>query len=791
MGSVNLEATVEQITFRNEENGWTVMRLRSGRNRVTAVGTVMSVNVGEKVQVSGEWTEHRDYGKQLKLDSCEAMQPSRTQDIEKYLSSGVIKGIGPATARIIVQKFGRHTLDILDESPDKLTEIPGIGPKRAAMIAESYHEQIATRGTFMYLQKLGMSPDMANKVFKAYGTAAETILRANPYQLVRDISGIGFLIADRLAMSAGIPRESPFRVQSGIIYALQEASAVSGHVYLPVNELLSEAQKLLGLPLPLCQTALETLIAQTELQLEEVEIPPAPNAPEGAPPQKTLAVYQDSMLYAENNVAYCLAALLRTPKQAPRGNLEKLISDFERKNDIKLSREQCDAVKLAVSSGVSVITGGPGTGKTTIIKCILSLLPGEGNIALCAPTGRAARRMTEATGVEAKTVHRLLEYGGADEGNFGRNKENPLRVRTLICDEVSMVDIMLMRSLLHALPDSTRLILVGDADQLPSVGPGCVLRDIIESGQVPCVRLTEIHRQSEDSMIALNAHSINTGLMPVLNKKGGDFFLVRRDNVSDVVTDIVALVKNRLPSFTGADPVMGIQTLTPAKRGDTGVWALNRALQQALNPPEQDKPERVSGEHIFRLGDKVMHIKNDYELNWQLGDEYGTGVFNGDMGLITAIDTEARSLTVTFDDDRVAEYDDSNLDELELAYCISVHKSQGSEFPVIVMPVMPAPRMLMARNLLYTAVTRARKYVVLVGRESVIREMIDNNIISRRYTALAHRLRHYCGEIALAADEAEQLSFDTAEPDAAGELPGADMDTPFDTADDQDTAPPW
>ena len=756
---VRFEASVEQITFRNESNGWTVMQLRKGRQRVTAVGAVLNVSEGERVRVSGDWTEHPDYGRQLKLTDCEVIAPTSVSDIERYLASGTIKGIGPATARIIVQEFGKRTLEILDSEPERLHEVPGIGPKRAELIANSYREQMGARQALMFLQSCGFSAGMAARVHKLYGAATENIVRTNPYRMVRDIAGIGFGTADMIASRIGIPRESPYRIQSGLIHVLQEASGSAGHVYLPRDELVGSARRLLGVEIELIDTALSELTLSREVIVEDID--------------DTSAVYLARMHAAERDVAYRLSQLARAAASIDAGDIAARISRFEAAQQIKLSPEQRDAVTLAATRGMAVITGGPGTGKTTIIKCILSLMPGGTKVALCAPTGRAARRMTEATGMEARTIHRLLEYGGEDEQNFGRNREHPLDVNALICDEMSMVDIMLMRSLLHAVVDGTRLILVGDADQLPSVGPGCVLKDILASDAIPSVRLNEIHRQSEDSMIVFNAHRINAGEPPVLNKKGGDFFIERKESPAQAAQTIVDLAHRRLPGFAHVDALTGIQVLAPARKGETGVHALNAALQAAFNPHRPGVNERSAGDVQLRVGDKVMHIKNDYQLRWECGDESGEGVFNGEIGLITAIDPVEREVTVRFEDDREAVYDDSNIDELELAYCISVHKSQGCEFPVVILPVMPGPRMLMARNLLYTAVTRARNCVVLVGREAVLSEMIRNNFISHRYTALASRIRDYAGTLGDGEEQRQrdamlkqmQLEFDfDAEP---------------------------
>lgn len=754
--SVTMEATVEQITFRNESNGWTVMQLKKGQQRITAVGAVLSVNKGEKVRVSGEWNEHPDYGRQLRLSGCEIVRQTNAADIERYLASGVIRGVGPATAHIIVQEFGRDALDILENAPEKLCELAGIGPKRAGLIAESYRSQMATRQTMMFLQKSGFSAAMAAKVMAVYKGRTEEIVRGNPYQLVKDISGIGFGTADRIAMQTGIPRESPFRIQCGIIHTLQDAAGTCGHVYLPAPELISTARRLLSVPEELIQNGIAELRLHHDIVIEDSE-------------DACEIVYLENMYNAECEIAYRLTRLLNSYHHAPPADIGRRIARFEGKQSIKFSAEQKQAVRLALSSGAAVITGGPGTGKTTIIRCILSLLPADAEIALCAPTGRAARRMADATGAEASTIHRLLKYDAENAQGFAHDSSNPLDADVVICDEMSMVDISLMRSLLRAVKDDTRLILVGDADQLPSVGPGSVLKDILQSGQVPSVRLTEIHRQSESSMIVFNAHRINAGEMPVLNKKGGDFFIERQETPAQTAMTIVDLVCRRLPSFAHVDALTGIQVLAPARKGENGVYALNSMLQDALNPDGPDAEEYKNGDMLLRTGDKVIHTKNDYALKWTCGGEAGSGVFNGEIGLITSINNAERSVTVRFEDERTAVYDASNVEELELAYCISVHKSQGCEFPVVVMPAMPGPRMLMARNLLYTAVTRARNCVVLVGREGVVADMIANNYISRRYTALSRRI---CEYMRAASKEAPD-----SPPEAAPNVSPSDIDS--------------
>ena len=719
------EALIEEVVFRNEDNGFTVLQVKIGRERTMAVGTLPMVASGEQVLLSGTWRDHPQYGKQLQISACELIRPSTLTGIERYLASGLIRGIGPATAKVLVKKFGLDTLDILQYAPARLTEIPGIGPKRAQMIAESFREQQEMREAMVFLQSYGIAPSLSMRIFKVYGDQAQTVIRENPYRLVEDIPGLGFKTADGIAMSLGFAPESPYRLQAGLHHALQAASAGDGHCFLPKDLLLRQAMRLLRAPEELLLHALEEQLFAQKLMTRS----------QGG----GVAVYLPEHLKAEGETARRLRELLAgAPKGDPKA-AEERIARFEAREGISFSPSQREAALNAVHHGLSVITGGPGTGKTTIINCILHLLRGAGDVALAAPTGRAAKRMTEATGYEAKTIHRLLEYGG-DEGFFQRDQDNPLEAETLIVDEMSMVDIFLMRSLLRALTPGVRLILVGDADQLPSVGPGNVLRDILESGMIPTTKLTDIFRQYEQSMIVVNAHRINHGQMPRLNEKGSDFFLERQpghEEAAQVLTDLCA---KRLPEYLKVDPLRQIQVLSPTKKGPCGVWALNALLQERLNPAGPGKREFRHGETIFREGDKVMQTRNDYQLEWTRGQEESEGVFNGDMGMIESVDTEERCLTVRFDDDRQALYEDSALDDLDLAYCISVHKSQGSEFPVVLLPVVGGPPMLLTRNLFYTAVTRARRMVVLVGREEAVAAMVNNHTIAMRYSALAERM---------------------------------------------------
>ena len=723
------EGTVEEIVFRNDQNGWTVASVRlDGSGRTSAVGVMPFLSAGEHAIFDGELVEHREYGEQIRVSGYETTRPETKSAVEKYLASGLIKGVGPATARLIVGRFGARALDILESEPERLTEIDGIGPKRARQIAEAFEEQNAMRGTLLFLQGYGLSPALSMKIVKTYGEAAEQVLRANPYRLVDEVDGVGFKTADAIAASLGFAKESEFRLCSGIRYVLSEAANGMGHMYLPEGELIAQAGRVLGASEETTARALKVLLTRRALVLEEVG--------------DERAVYLPNLLDAERDTAKLLLALRDSILPAPQSEEAILseIAEYERDEKVALCGEQRSAVLAAVTEGVAVVTGGPGTGKTTSINCIIRLMRRMGRVELCAPTGRAAKRMSEATGCSARTLHRLLEYGGEGQG-FSRDEDNPLEADVVIVDEMSMVDVFLMRALLRALRPGTRLILVGDADQLPSVGAGNVLRDLIAADVVRVVRLTEIFRQAGQSMIVVNAHRINRGEYPTLRSRETDFFMERRESVAQAAQSVVALVQTRLPNYMKLDSLRDIQVMAPMKRGDLGVFALNRVLQQALNPAHRDKPELARGDVIFRLGDKVMQVRNDYDIEWTSPEKDGTGAFNGDIGFVVSVNRREMELTVEFDDGRRAVYDSSMLDELEPAYCMSVHKSQGSEFEAVVLPLFSGPPMLMTRNLLYTAVTRAKKLVVLVGRESCVRQMVDNNHILRRYSALTERLK--------------------------------------------------
>ncbi len=732
-----LAATVLDTTFRNDDNGYTVLRVAVGRAQHTVVGQMPELSSGESVTFEGDWTEHPVYGKQFSSRTCAITPPSTLSAIEKYLGSGLIRGIGPATAKLILAAFGEDALHVLDQAPGRLTEVPGIGPKKAAMIMESYAQQMSMRRVLVFLQNYGLSPNLAMKIAKTYGENTVEAIKQNPYRMVTDIDGVGFLTADRIALSMGMDPASEFRVRSALYYLLNEAAGNGGHTFLPHALLLERAVGMLRVE----ADWVENQIREAQLIKMLIGI----TAPDGEE-----ALCLPFFFHAESEVATRLHYLMESRPYKKVPGLTQRITALEKELSISFSPIQKKAIISAVEEGVVVITGGPGTGKTTIIRCILQLLKEENDILLAAPTGRAAKRMSEATGEEAKTIHRMLEYGG-DENVFARDENYPLETDCLIVDEMSMVDVALMRGLLRAVLPGTRLILVGDADQLPSVGAGNVLRDILQSDTVPSVRLTDIFRQEGDSMIVLNAHRINHGELPVLNAKNADFFFERKMLQTEAADTICDLLSHRLPKFLGfpkarwqAEAVRCIQVLSPTKKGDCGSVTLNRLLQAALNPERRGQDSLVHGETEFRVGDKVIQTRNDYQITFvrrgALGAEEGAGVFNGDVGYIEQIDPAEHLMTVCFDDDREVTYQKQQLDALELAYCLTVHKSQGSEFPVVVMPVVGGPPMLMARNLLYTALTRAKQLVVLVGREEVVAQMVHNDHVATRYTTLRARL---------------------------------------------------
>ncbi len=732
-----LTGVVADTTFRNEENGYTVLRITVGRGFQTVVGAMPALSAGENVVFEGRWIEHATYGKQFQADKCQITPPTTKSAIEKYLGSGLIRGIGPSTAKLIVKHFGVSAMDILDEHPERLTEVSGIGKKRASMIMESYIQQMSMRRVLVFLQNYGISPQLSTKIAKYYGENTIELVRENPYRMVIDIEGVGFLTADRIALSMGVDPKSEFRIYAALIYLMNTSAAGAGHTYLPKEQLCKMACSMLHVE----EELVEHQIAKASIQKALIAIE-TPTCDHG--------LCLPMFYHAEQEIALRLSQLMNSRPYHRVTGLDERIADFETQSGVSFSDKQKKAIRSAIQEGVLIITGGPGTGKTTLIRCILTLLSDDNDVLLCAPTGRAAKRMGEATGGEAKTIHRMLEYGG-DGDTFVRDENYPLETDCLIVDEMSMVDVSLMRGLLRATLPGTRLILVGDADQLPSVGAGNVLRDLLSSEVVPSVCLTDIFRQDEKSMIVLNAHQINHGHMPVLNAKNTDFFFERKTMQSDAAHTICHLLRERLPNYLGypkkrwqEQASRQIQVLSPTKKGDCGSFTLNKMLQDALNPETADTDSIVHGDTEFRIGDKVIQTKNDYQLAFikhtPFGDEEGAGVFNGDVGFVMRIDPAEHMMTVCFDDERMVTYQKQQLDALELAYCLTVHKSQGSEFPVVVMPVVGGPPMLLARNLLYTALTRARQLVVLVGREEVISQMVQNNHVATRYTTLSYRL---------------------------------------------------
>lgn len=722
-----LQGITEGTLFRNAENGYTVISIRSNGSLVTVTGSLPELSDGEEVELEGEWTNHPQYGKQFKAAVLRIQSPRTMYAIEKYLGSGLIKGIGPSTARLIVQTFGKDTLEVLSAHPERLLEVPKIGQKRMEQIAKGFLEQQASRATHLFLQQYEIPASLSSKIYKLYRDQAEAIIRNNPYRLIDDIEGVGFRTADRIAMRLGIQTSDPFRITSGIKFALLDAAASGGHTCLPRDNLAHRASQLLDANPEDINRHLDACILNKELFLDQVD------------GESLLSLPQYRK--AEMHVARRLLVLARSGQQLFSQHVSAQIAAYEKNHHIKFSKAQRQAIETAVQSGMTAITGGPGTGKTTLINCIIHVLGEDSGIILAAPTGRAAKRLSEATRQEASTVHRLLKYAGED-GTFQVNRDSPLDCTCVIVDEVSMMDIFLMRSLLDALQPGTRLILVGDADQLPSVGPGNVLADILASPGIAKVRLTEIYRQGDDSMIVMNAHQINQGQAPRLNARDSDFFFVNKP-LQEIPGCIVQLICHRLPVFLGLDP-REIQVLSPTRKGICGVIELNRVLQQAINPRNARSQELQYGEITLRENDKVMHIKNNYQLSWTMPDGTdGQGIFNGDIGVITRIAPEELLVNVLFDDGRMVQYEFAQLEELELAYCLSIHKSQGSEFAAVILPMAPGPPMLLTRNLLYTAVTRAKRLVVLAGSQEVMMQMVRNNQERRRYSTLRHWLAFY------------------------------------------------
>ncbi len=724
--------SVEEIVYYNDENCYCVCDIDAKGELITAVGTMPYISPGETVTLTGRFTIHHTYGKQFSVSEFVKTPPNSEDSIYKYLASGLIKGIRAVTAKKIVDKFGCEALNIIENEPEKLAEIKGISVKMAFEINDRYLKQFGMRNIAMFLQDSGISVSFAKKIYEKYGSRAIDKIKENPYILARDISGIGFKTADKLALSLGCPHDDIERIKAAVLYLLNEYAMSSGNTYCPDGLMVAKTISLIECREDVVRNAL------TELAIEKSIVSERKNDYD--------AIYLVPLHVAEISVAHRMKKLNETYPSAVTPALEEIISNVEKMTGITLAQNQRKAVMSALTCPVLVITGGPGTGKTTVINTIIHAMELQARkVVLAAPTGRAAKRMSEVSGREAKTLHRLLETGyqdGSDKMQFARNESNPIDADVIIVDEMSMVDIMLFNSLLRAVKDSTTLILVGDSDQLPSVGPGNVLRDIINSGGIIVERLTEIFRQEEQSMIVINAHRINKGLFPKLNIKGKDFFFMNRDSVEGITSTIAELCKDRLPNAYGYNPLTDIQVLTPMRKNAVGVNALNETLQKILNPPSPDKEEKTFGDVTFRVGDKVMQIRNNYDIEWSQNGKEGQGLFNGDLGIITEIDNDYEYMTIIFDDDKETEYDFASLADIEPAYATTVHKSQGSEFPVVIMPMFQGSPVIMYRNLLYTAVTRAKKLVVLVGNQNVLAGMIKNNNEIKRYSGLKDRLSY-------------------------------------------------
>ncbi len=757
---------VDHIIYQNKENGYAVVALVTEGEELVCVGSFHTIETGETLELEGNFVEHPLYGMQLKVEQAQRVQPDDETSMVRYLGSGAIKGVGESLAARIVKKFGRDSFRVIEEEPERLVEIKGISERKAREIAEQMLEKKDVREAYVFLQKYGISNTLAVKIFNRYGMELYGIMKENPYKLAEDIDGIGFKKADEIAAKVGIHTDSDFRVRSGIMYALFQAAG-EGHTYLPDGILMKRTAELLMLREEVIALQLSNLAMDKKLVIKKAG--------------EEKRIYASSYYYAELNCARMLHDLnIMVPDTGAEGQKEteelkikRLLQELEKEQGIILDDLQKRAVLQSVRSGVMILSGGPGTGKTTTINTIIRYFETEGmDILLAAPTGRAAKRMTEATGYEARTIHRLLEINGAMEvssvkpeedsawqkegkrAQFERNEENPLETDVVIIDEMSMVDIHLFKSLLSAVSVGTRLIMVGDVDQLPSVGPGQVLQDLINSRAFPVVILKRIFRQAGESDIVVNAHKINRGEEIELNNKSMDFFFLERKDVNVIYKHMIQLIREKLPPYVNAGPY-DIQVLTPMRKGNLGVEVLNGILQQYLNPPDGKKKEHRLGERLFREGDKVMQIKNNYQIPWEVVSKYGIsvdsgmGIFNGDMGIITKIDEASSLLEVEYDEHRRAEYSFSGLDEIELAYAVTIHKSQGSEYPAVLLPIMNGPKPLLNRNLLYTAVTRAKKCVTILGSRETLREMIQNEKQHRRYTSLCDRIK----EMAAMGDE--------------------------------------
>lgn len=727
---------VEHIVYRNEDNGYTVFHLTNDDGELTCVGTFPYIGEGEMLEVSGEYTNHNVYGLQLQVASYETLEPEDMISIERYLGSGAIKGVGTVLAGRIVRRFKGDAFRIIEEEPERLAEVQGISERKAREISIQVEEKKDMRKAMIFLQKYGITLNLAAKIYEHYGQSVYRVMEENPYQIADHVPGVGFKTADEIARRIGIHTNSDYRIRSGIVYVLLQA-VTDGHIYLPEEEVLYRARNLLEIELLDISHHLLDLAMEKKIVIKETET--------------EKRIYPAQYYYMELNTAKMLHDL-NVHYEIADVAIEKRLYEIEKNAELELDDMQRRAVIAAVRNGVLVLTGGPGTGKTTTINAMIHFFESEGmDIFLAAPTGRAAKRMTEATGYEARTIHRMLELGYVPENedsrmHYGRNEENPLETDVIIIDEMSMVDLPLMNVLLRAITVGTRLILVGDKDQLPSVGPGSVLKDLIESERFPVVTLNKIFRQAEQSDIVVNAHKINRGEEVVLDNNSQDFFFLKRQDANVIISVVLTLIQKKLPKYVEAD-MFDIQVLTPMRKGLLGVERLNTILQQYLNPPDEKKAEKEYGDKLFRVDDKVMQIKNNYQLEWEITTKYGlvvdkgVGVFNGDIGRITEINTYTETIEVEFEEKKKVRYPFQMLDELELAYAVTVHKSQGSEYPAVIIPLLQGPRQLYHRNLIYTAVTRAKKCVTLVGSDTTFQEMICNANEQNRYTSLAERIQ--------------------------------------------------
>jgi len=736
-----IQCQLEGYIFRNADNGYTVAEFSLENDLFTAVGILPELSEGSWVQLTGEWKEHPSYGQQFSISLCEPILPRSRDALIRYLSSGLIYGVGESTARRIVDTLGEEALDIIRYSPERLTEVPGIGPTRAQQIRDSLDEHLAMQEVMIFLQSLEIGNAMAAKIFKAYGDKAELYIRRDPYRMVQEIDGIGFRTADLIARRLGVQETAPSRSRAAIHYLLRESAAQNGHMYLPRESLLDAAQKLLSCERELLEDCLVSMMKERALVYEEMEEVPC--------------LYLPAMYAAETECAYLVSRLAGVERPCLLCGQREIREIAEAFNRIELSAEQVDAVTAAVSGQVTLITGGPGTGKTTVLDCLLTVLEQCGlKTELAAPTGRAAKRMAQACGRTARTLHRLLEYNySPDETElvFQRDAQHPLECDAVVVDEMSMVDIYLFQHLLEAIRPGTRLILIGDVDQLPSVGPGRVLRDLMESGTITVCRLTQVFRQAMESRIIVNAHRVNAGEMPLLSG-GKDFFFERQNSAADVAESLKNMIASRIPGYLSCDPLQDIQVLAPMKKGPLGVQQLNEALQAVFNPPAPGKAECRIGGVIMREGDKIIQNRNDYDIEWESRDPMvvpasGKGIFNGDIGFIRKINTAERRILLEFEDSRYCEMDFPQAEHLTHAYAISIHKSQGSEFPVVLLPLLSGPPMLMTRNLLYTALTRAKKMAVILGSRYAIERMVENNWVARRYSGLKRRLQEAFREV--------------------------------------------